>query len=160
MQRIWLLKREEEEEEEEEEERGGKKKKTQNDSSTDSFEKLPQASWLSSFFSFFFFLFVWKSSIGRKTFWKYEGADGIVFNEVWPELHLPLSRHLGPAAVTLPRAQFKKLAGTHPSFLQIRSSSIYLRFYLPRALNPPLTSLLSLSSLHRYFRSIHLPRDA
>lgn len=53
-----------------------------------------------------------KSSIGRKTFWKYEGADGIVFNEVWPELHLPLSRHLGPAAVTSPRAQFKKLAGT------------------------------------------------
>lgn len=89
-------------------------------------------------FSFFFFssLFVWKSSIGRKTFWKYEGADGIVFNEVWPELHLPLSRHLGPAAVTLPRAQFKKLAGTHPSFLQIRFSSIYLRFY--RALNPSL----------------------
>lgn len=93
-------------------------------------------------FSFFFFssLFVWKSSIGRKTFWKYEGADGIVFNEVWPELHLPLSRHLGPAAVTLPRAQFKKLAGTHPSFLQIRSSSIYLRFY--RALNPSLPSFV------------------
>lgn len=54
VQRIWLLKREEEEEEEEEEERGGKKKETRNDSSTDSFEKLPQASWLSSFFSFFF----------------------------------------------------------------------------------------------------------
>lgn len=23
---------------------------------------------------------------GRKTFWKYEGADGIVFNEVWPRV--------------------------------------------------------------------------
>lgn len=158
MQRIWLLKREEEEEEEEEEERGGKKKETRNDSSTDSFEKLPQASWLSSssFFSFFFFLFVWKSSIGRKTFWKYEGADGIVFNEVWPELHLPLSRHLGPAAVTLPRAQFKKLAGTHPSFLQIRSSSIYLRFYLPRALNPP-THLSSFSFVPPSIFSIDPP---
>lgn len=128
-----------------------------NDSWTDnSFEKLPQASWLSSssFFPFFFFssLFVWKSSIGRKTFWKYEGADGIVFNEVWPELHLPLSRHLGPAAVTLPRAQFKKLAGTHPSFLQIRSSSIYLQFY--RALNP----FLPLSFVSRSIFSID-PRD-
>lgn len=108
------------------------------------------------FFLFFFFLFVWKSSIGRKTFWKYEGADGIVFNEVWPELHLPLSRHLGPAAVTLPRAQFKKLAGTHPSFLQIRSSSIYLRFYLPRALNPP-THLSSFSFVPPSIFSIDPP---
>lgn len=35
-----------------------------------------------------------KSYGGHETSWKYEGADGIVFNEVRPELHLPLSRHL------------------------------------------------------------------
>lgn len=52
-----------------------------------------------------------KSYGGHETSWKYEGADGIVFNEVWPELHLPLSRHLGPTAVTLPRAPVEKLAG-------------------------------------------------
>lgn len=82
--------------------------------------KLLQASCSSSSF------FVSKSSIGHKTFWKYEGADAIVFNEVWLELHLPLSKHLGPAAVTLPRAHFKKLAGTlFPGLSEIRSRLLF-----------------------------------
>lgn len=106
--RIWLEeKRKKEREREREEKKKRKRETTVQPTVLKNFHRLP---------GFlpppFFSLFVWKSSIGRKTFWKYEGADGIVFNEVWPELHLPLSRHLGPAAVTLPRAQFKKLAGT------------------------------------------------
>lgn len=78
--------------------------------------------------------FVPRSSVGHKTFWKYEGADGIVFNEVWPELHLPLSRHLGPTAVTLPRADFKKLAGTlFPSLSQIRPGLLFPITFPPNA---------------------------
>lgn len=50
------------------------------------------------------FSFSHKSYGSHETRCEYEGADGIVFNEVWPELHLPLSKHLGPTAVTPPRA--------------------------------------------------------
>lgn len=74
-----------------------------------------------------------KSYGGHETSWKYEGADGIVFNEVWPELHLPHSRHLGPTAVTSPRAAAEKLAGTaFPGVCETYPDSGYFEFPLFR----------------------------